>query len=470
MDRVLVELAEALRAAGLPVVPAQVVGMGRAVTALGARRRRDLKAALRATVALRAEDVPVFDEAFDAFFATDGAPSMGPVGASTAERVPRDDVGEASSSPAAGPPAGRGGGAGPPNGARTLADALAGGAGPTEAALRALARARRPIASPIQVGGEAQRLLASVGGADAVARAAGDRVARLRADGDGTAADALVRRVEDLGATVRDFLRRDLERRRPRRVARFREARLRSTAFRSLRPAEVEAVAREVRRLADRLARSAKARRRRRDRGRLDGPRTIRLAARTGGVPFRPVWRRPRRERPTLVVLCDVSESVREAVRFFLVLALALREAYRGTRVFFFASDLREGTALVERRGVDALLERGRGDLGVGHRTDYGASLRRFASEHLPSLRGRPTVVVLGDARNNGGDPGVDALDAIRTRAERLWWLDPEPPSSWGVGDSEMPTYAPRCDVVASVGDVDALEAAVRRLLREALA
>ena len=58
----------------------------------------------------------------------------------------------------------------------------------------------------------------------------------------------------------------------------------------------------------------------------------------TGAIPFRPVRRDRMRERPRLVVLCDVSESVRYATEFMLEFVYAVKELFENTRSFVFVS------------------------------------------------------------------------------------------------------------------------------------
>lgn len=51
-------------------------------------------------------------------------------------------------------------------------------------------------------------------------------------------------------------------------------------------------------------------------------------------------------------------------------------------------------------------------------------------------------MLVLGDARNNGFDPGLDAVRAIVQRARHAFWLNPERTALWSTGDSAALDYA----------------------------
>src|SRR5207253_6915604 len=86
------------------------------------------------------------------------------------------------------------------------------------------------------------------------------------------------------------------------------ESNVLAAPFSSLDDAEVEEVRRSVRVFVQRLRGGERVRRRRARRGRIDPHRTLRLALRTGGVPLVLARRVRRRDKPKLLLLCDVSE------------------------------------------------------------------------------------------------------------------------------------------------------------------
>jgi hypothetical protein len=118
-------------------------------------------------------------------------------------------------------------------------------------------------------------------------------------------------------------------------------------------------------------------------------------------------------------------------------------------RSFVFIERISEVTELfAAQRSFKAVSEAIGADAGVADvsgYTDYGRVWREFAGRVADDLHPRATVIVLGDARTNGRDPGVDAFAAIAARAGRTFWLNPEPRLYWGYGDSVMSTYAAHC-------------------------
>jgi hypothetical protein len=171
---------------------------------------------------------------------------------------------------------------------------------------------------------------------------------------------------------------------------------------------------------------------------------------------------------PRLVVLCDVSFSVSHASRFMLLLLHTLQKGVLDVRSFVFNRELAEVTPLLRRMRLNEVLELidAGGVVDLEDNSDFGHAFLAFERDHLASLRGRPAVIVLGDARNNYNDAHAPALAEIREKAGYVMWLTPEDRSSWDLGDCLMSTYAPYCDRVEVVKNVEELSALVEQLVR----
>ncbi len=84
--------------------------------------------------------------------------------------------------------------------------------------------------------------------------------------------------------------------------------------------------------------------------------------------------------------------------------------------------------------------------------------------KHLDAVGPRTSVLVLGDARNNNQPANLDALHRIAERSKRIFWLNPEHESRWGLGDSIAPTYAEVVEM-RECATVEQLSRFVSRLL-----
>lgn len=219
-----------------------------------------------------------------------------------------------------------------------------------------------------------------------------------------------------------------------------------------------------LRRLLRSLHGAPRSRRKAAARGVVDGRRTMRTNMKYDGVPFRPVTVSKVQDRPRLLVLCDVSLSVRSTARFTLHLVHSLQSIAASVRTFAFVQDLVEITDLfAEHRIEDALslvmagLPAG-GVLDVDADSDYGTAFDQFLEQHGSAVTRRTTLVVLGDGRNNGKDPGLGTFEELARRARSTIWLTPEPRYSWGLGGCDLPAYAEVCDRVQVVRNLHGLE------------
>lgn len=251
------------------------------------------------------------------------------------------------------------------------------------------------------------------------------------------------------------------------RVVESRERRLAAVDSASERErAELEAA---LRALASTLRGGRTHRRRVAARGRVDPCRTMRRTMRFDGVPFSPVTVSRAEDRPRLVVLADVSLSVRATARFTLHLVHGLQDLFAQVRSFAFVSDIVEITELFAEHPAERALGLvfGGDVLDVDANSDYGAALGAFAAEHASAVTRRTTLLVLGDGRGNGNDPNLPAMAEIARRARETIWLTPEPRYSWRLGGCDLPRYAEYCDRVRVVRDLSGLEHAAREMVME---
>ena len=222
--------------------------------------------------------------------------------------------------------------------------------------------------------------------------------------------------------------------------------------FTSARAADLVEMRREIyplaRRLATRMARERHGRRR----GPLDVRRTVRASVSTGGVPLTTYHKPKRPHRAELVVLCDVSGSVANFAQFTLMLVYALHEQFGKVRAFTFVDQVHEVTD-VFRPGADlgdvmGGLAARTAQAALWGRTNYGRAFTTFADQYADALGPRSSLLILGDARSNYSDLGVDVLQDLAGRARHAYWLNPEHPRHWDTGDSAAGPYG---SVVAMV-------------------
>lgn len=200
-------------------------------------------------------------------------------------------------------------------------------------------------------------------------------------------------------------------------------------------------------------------------RGALNVPRTLRHNMSYDGAIFDLHWKSVKVDRPKVFAICDVSGSVANYARFMLMFLYSLEEVMPKVRSFAFSSDLAEVTDLFERNHIEDAIAKTLRDYSGGS-TDYGQAFADFKKTCLNDVDNRTTIIILGDARNNYGEPHAEILKEMYDRCKRLIWLNPEPRNSWSVGDSEMKRYSAYCHQADECNSLMHLERVVGNLLR----
>ena len=234
-------------------------------------------------------------------------------------------------------------------------------------------------------------------------------------------------------------------------------------------PEEQAAMQDVVSRMMLRLRKDMKRMKNNQNRGKLHVIKTIQKNYRHDMVPFQVALRRKRREKPRLVVLCDVSFSVSHASRFMLLLLHTLHNQMLDVRSFIFNREVAEITEMLANMPVNDLMETiDTGDIvDLDENSSFGQVFLNFKKRYLENLRGRPAFIILGDARNNYDEANDWVLDEIREKARYMLWLTPEDRDTWSRGDCLMDTYGAYCDKVEVVKTVEDLSLVVEDLLRD---
>jgi len=235
----------------------------------------------------------------------------------------------------------------------------------------------------------------------------------------------------------------------------------------TMAPEELARMRDLVKRVAEKLKSRIARRRRERRRGQLHVRRTLRRNMALGGLPARLSFRQRRPERPEVVVLCDVSDSVRNVSRLMLQFIYTLQSLYARVRSFVFVSDLGEVTRLFKDAAVEDAVDGAVAGkvINLSAHSNYGHAMRLFHKDFKGAVTRRTTLIVIGDGRSNHNPANAWVLGDLKRQARRVLWICPEEREAWGFGDSEMPLYARSCDRVFVVRTVDELARAAEQLL-----
>jgi uncharacterized protein len=235
--------------------------------------------------------------------------------------------------------------------------------------------------------------------------------------------------------------------------------------FRALSDEDKKRLQREVTRLAAMLRTRIALRQKRAKTGQLDAKATIRTNLRNQGVPIE-IRHRDKVRKPRIVVICDISTSMRFCSELMLSFLFALQGQVRKTYAFAFINRLEYISDDFTGQSGDEAVEHVLRRMPAGYyNTDLGFSLQNFDDDYLDTLNGQTTFIIVGDGRNNYNNPRLDIFTQLTRRSARTIWLNPEPPLMWGTGDSDMHQYAPLCTNILKVSTLAELTAAVDHLM-----
>jgi uncharacterized protein len=162
-------------------------------------------------------------------------------------------------------------------------------------------------------------------------------------------------------------------------------------------------------------------------RGAIDFLATARHSLRQGGewVEFR--FRRPKRLRSELVVLWDVSGSMRDHDADLFAVVYSLFRVIHRTRVFAFGTQLKEVTDGLRGRSYTAAAEAvSRSLASIGGGTRIGPCLEQFLREHGRLLHPWTSAILLSDGWDRGDTASLGrALERMNRLAHLLVWVNP---------------------------------------------
>ncbi len=457
MERRIARFIAGLRASGVRISIAESQDAWRAVEDLGIVNRDTFRLTLRSTLVKDHHDIEVFEDLFPLYFGQDAPPLLNPDAELTQEEQEKlyDAVQEMGQD------------------IQQLLEWLLSGDGPTEEELEQLGQqaGMQWADNPQEAGRYARRMqqLLNWDQLQDVLDILWEKLAEMGLD---------PQKIEELKQQVAEnqgILQEQMEQYanetiQDQMVDEWRERRqtvndLMERPFDNLNESELDVLREQVRRLAARLRSRAALRQKRGKKGRLDARSTVRANLRYGGVPFE-IKLKTKRRKPKVVVILDVSQSMRSTVEFFLRLLFELQDQIQKTTSFAFYERIENVTDQLSQNEIEKALDEVFYLFPyIPYGTDLGGGLNTLVDKHIGAIDGRTTVIVVGDGRNNYRDPGLKSFSEIAGRARRVVWLNPEYPRQWGTSDSDMHQYAPICNEVFQVRSMKQLTDAIDGML-----
>lgn len=189
---------------------------------------------------------------------------------------------------------------------------------------------------------------------------------------------------------------------------------------------------------------------------------TLRKNLRRGGELLELAYRKPKRNRVKLVLLCDVSKSMELYTSFLLQFMYAFQQVYGRMETFTFGTSLKRITPVLKEkhfRETLHLLGSENNDWAGG--TRIGESLDSFVKLYSKKMLDSKTIIII---LSDGWDTGnMDLLkknmEFIYKKARKIIWLNPLAGyPSFQPDVVGMQTAMPFIDVFASVHNVESLK------------
>ncbi len=227
--------------------------------------------------------------------------------------------------------------------------------------------------------------------------------------------------------------------------------------------------------LAERLARTMRARVTRRERARRKGRRidlraTLRRSVARGGEPIDLKFRRRKRKPLRIVALLDASGSMELYVPVFTRFLHAMSQAFSEAEAYLFHTRLAHvASALSERNHERALDRLSLMAQGVGGGTRIGDCLAEFNRSHAKRvLHSRTCVMIFSDGYDTGEPAKLAAeMRALQRRCRRIVWLNPlTGREGFAPIARGMRAALPFLDLFAPAHDLQSLAALERYLAR----
>ncbi|PTX61317.1 hypothetical protein C8P63_107112 [Melghirimyces profundicolus] len=194
---------------------------------------------------------------------------------------------------------------------------------------------------------------------------------------------------------------------------------------------------------------------------RVDLRATIRESVRYAGEPLRLRWQQVRPDRPSVVLLIDISGSMKEHTPFMTALAWSFTRLRLRCEVFVFSTRLKRVTQLVARKAVQGIPVSELTELKGG--TRIGEALEELQLRYGGLLRRHTFVIIVSDGFDAGRLERLrSAMQGLSERVRHVVWFNPllgDPgyePISGG-----MSTVMPYIHRLVDVHDLDSWRKAV---------
>jgi len=168
------------------------------------------------------------------------------------------------------------------------------------------------------------------------------------------------------------------------------------------------------------------------------------------GLPMPLHYLKKKKLKLNLVVLLDMSGSVKYVSELWIEILNAIKSAWKDVTVIGF-TNIPSLLCFVNNKITNAPPFKGY--------SNYGRVFAEIQKEFNSCFStGHTALMIFGDARNNRNDANTDAFRKMTCRCRRVLWLNPEPKEKWNTGDSIQSVYSSHCHATMECSTIAHLE------------
>lgn len=189
---------------------------------------------------------------------------------------------------------------------------------------------------------------------------------------------------------------------------------------------------------------------------------TIRKNLKRGGELIEIAYKKPKKNRLKLVMLCDVSKSMDLYSAFLVQFIYAFQSVYRNIETFVFSNSIHRITNELKNKTFDeAMKELSQQVIGWSGGTQIGLSFLDFNDNFSTQLLDKQTIVlILSDGWDTGETEILkDGMHNIHQKSRKVIWLNPLAGNpNYTPTVQGMSAAMPFIDIFASVHNVESLK------------
>lgn len=180
--------------------------------------------------------------------------------------------------------------------------------------------------------------------------------------------------------------------------------------------------------------------------GRLDYRATIHGAMKTGGYFYNLTFKKRRKNKKKIVILCDVSGSMIKFTQFAIRFVKSMSDVAKDCDIYLFSEDFHKVSPFIldSMENFEAHVKNS-GLWGKG--TDIGYAIDELVRVSSSRLTSSTILLILSDTKTMGPAAAEASLKKVSRRTERIIWMNPIPESKWGKIKT-VSDFKPYCQMI----------------------